>query len=115
MTASYQVDDIVEWADVPNGAMVRSDPKTGLIWHEVRYLRNGVSKGAVAGIHHREGTGTCGVGKWYACPPRRDDPEWLEWPHSSGPVTIVALGLTGSETAADMQRLAESPMMRVAK
>lgn len=109
MTTDYRVGDIVEWADVPNGALVRSDPKTGLTWHEVRYLRNGVSKGAVAGIHHRDGSDTCGVttGKWYACPSQRDDPDWLDWPHTSGPVTIIALNLTGKETPADMQRLTE--------
>jgi len=97
-----QIGDSVEWVDVPNGAMVRTDPDTGLIWHEVRYLRNGRSLGSVAGIHHCD----THFGNWFACPPKRDDPVWMEWPHS-GPVTIVALGLTGKETPADMQRLAE--------
>lgn len=97
-----QVGNSVAWADVPNGAMVRTDPNTGLIWHEVRYQRGDLSLGSVAGIHHRD----THFGNWFACPPKRDDPVWLEWPHS-GPVTIIALGLTGKETPADMQRLSE--------
>jgi len=97
-----QVGDSVDWADVPNGALVRVDPNSGYIWHEVRYLRDGVSRGSIAGVHERSGRGY-----WYACPSNPNDPEWLSWCHSDILRTIVALGLTGDEYAADMRRLVE--------
>lgn len=97
-----QVGDSVAWVDVPDGALARVDPNTGYIWHEVRYLRKGVSKGAVAGIHDHSSRGS-----WFTCPTQLDDPDWLTWAHSDNVRTIVALGLTGEETPVDMQRLTE--------
>ena len=92
---TIQVGDVVAWADVPDGAMVRELAPSKRVW-----------------VRHSRTRGT-----------RRADP-WGRWREEialswillapinlartgSEPVTIVALGLTGQESADDLRRLAE--------
>jgi hypothetical protein len=84
-----KVGDTVAWADVPDGAMVReSDGR-----YQARLNRRG---GTVFSPH-------------WPLPQAWSGPHWWgPWLGAGfGHVTIIALNLTGTETAADLQRLAE--------
>lgn len=87
--AGVRIGDAVAWADVPDGALVR------WLWDghglEYFYRRHEYCVSLVGSYD----------GAW--CPAGRDDGSFA----SSEPVTIVALGLTGRETADDLRRLAE--------
>jgi hypothetical protein len=80
-----KVGDVVAWADVPDGALVRTCDG----WHAVNIGGAGtwVSNGRL----------------WFA--PLCHGWQWAL--NGRGSVTIVALGLTGQETADDLRRLAE--------
>lgn len=90
--------DLTRWADVPDGAMVRSDPPEGFVWHYVRLGDRGSCVGCGPRGH---------IGEWGSIDfdPR---PEWEGWNPPDHPVTIVALGLTGHESATDLRALAEA-------
>lgn len=81
------VGDVVAWADVPSGALVRAD--IGAFYVERGAWRYRVHS-ACASFWAREIAG---------------HPERAR--NTGEQVTIIALGLTGQETAADLQRLAE--------
>lgn len=84
---AVKVGDVVAWADVPDGALVRT--------------RRG---------DHASRNGDCGTwnnvgASWW--PTVGSGWQWaLNGGHTT-PVTIVALGLTGRESADDLRRLAE--------
>lgn len=86
---TYKVGDVVAWDEVPDGALVRHHGSSQL--HPGHALR-------VQG----QGTWAEEQGEWYP---------WAGmWPWAAGgdgEVTIIALDLTGKETAAELQRLAE--------
>jgi hypothetical protein len=85
-----KVGDVVAWADVPDGALVRDEQG----WHAMR-LRN---RGVYVGQPGEE---------WLSANPWPDDGRWW-WDNGDlRTVTIVALGLTGNETAGGLRRLAE--------
>lgn len=73
-----KIGDVVAWADVPDGALVRTERQ--------RWL-----------IRRHDGEGSY-VGE--------DGPSWPWGPYKER-VTIVALGLSGQESADDLRRLAE--------
>lgn len=94
------VGDVVAWDKVPNGALVRSVANTGMTWW---YRRMGES-GDVAGIRRADGAGTF----WSTGEKSEHDRAmWKGWSPDDWRVTVIALGLTGQETAAELQRLAE--------
>jgi len=83
-----KVGDMVAWANVPDGAMVQHRDGDGDTYTEVRANGRG----------------------W--CVNVTDDPDDWDYPAMGGlaapdRVTVVAMGLTGQESAADLQRLAE--------
>jgi hypothetical protein len=88
--SNVKVGDVRAWGDVPDGALVRDDQGD----HAVRHARGRNSHGSWVQV---------------------DDLKWTEWfgawlwriHEDSGEVTVVALGLTGQESAKDLQRLAE--------
>jgi hypothetical protein len=89
-----KVGDMVAWADVPDGAMVRDAEG----WHALRVRARGVFVG-------QPGEG------WLSADPWSDAGRW-HWSTAAlatdgTRVTIVALDLTGQETADDLRRLAE--------
>ena len=93
-----QVGDMVRWDDVPVGALVFSDPLTGLRWW---YFREGET-GNTVGIDRGPGTrADC-----WACADGSHRPVWVGWSKSDTLVRIVALSLTGNETADEVRRLA---------
>jgi hypothetical protein len=86
---TYKVGDVVAWAEVPDGAMVR-DVTRDAFDDEVQVCISGYG---------------CTVAMCSEC--KAWSPEWM-WSGCSGNnYTIIALNLTGQETAADLQRLAE--------
>lgn len=94
-----KVGDVVAWDDVPSGALVRVAANPDFGYHEGAHsLRRG-----------DRGVWVQDEVRWSCWP---DEPQW-EWGGAvdAGCVgedpTIVALNLTGQETAADLQRLAE--------
>lgn len=89
-----KIGDRVAWADVPDGALVSRIRGEGGVFF---YQRNGASGWCVGGRQS--------VGDGYFGPMCNDG--WT-WNHiDRGPVTIVALGLTGDESADDLRRAAE--------
>ncbi|WAS97794.1 hypothetical protein [Nannocystis punicea] len=94
---AFRVGDRVAWAEVPDGALVfdRGDED----WPEPAHALRLAGRGRWVHEAH--------VTDWTL--------ELEEWPWQAGEergqgtngVTLVALGLTGEETAADLQRLAE--------
>lgn len=88
---TIKVGDVVPWVDVPDGALVRERmEERATIW----CLRVG-DLGAVVHVDGR-GWRSFELG-W----------EWDELADPTASVTIVALGLTGQESADDLRRLAE--------
>lgn len=89
MQNEVKVGDLVIWTDAPNGALVRQDSDF--------YLRI-----------NDHGWCVCNGYRWAAFACYADGAISQPWPwYGAGQVTIIALGITGSETAADLQRLAE--------
>jgi hypothetical protein len=90
--------DTIRWADAPDGAMVRSDPKTGLVWHYVK----------LAGAGTVVGFGPPTAQTYWPCgDPESHYPDWQTWAPPDHPVTIIALNLTGSEDPSTLRTLAE--------
>lgn len=87
--SSIKVGNVIPWALVPDGAMVRW-------WFNGRGLEYYYRRHA----HVASLVGAPGM-EWRA--PGRDDGAFAP----SEPVTIVALGLTGRESAGEVRRLAE--------
>lgn len=86
---TVRVGDMVAWANVPDGAMVR-------------WLWDGHGNEFYWRRHAHVASRVCSHdGVW--CKAGRDDGAFAP----SETVTIVALGLTGRESAADLRRLAE--------
>lgn len=86
--SDVKVGDVVAWRDVPDGALVRQG--------RFYYLRI-------------KAKGWCvySADAWRAFARWLDGAESKPWAwHGAGDVTIIALGLTGQETAAELQRLA---------
>lgn len=101
MTAP-KVGDVVAWADVPDGALVRQSVHEGRAPEFCFAARHG-DRSYLCGVT----VPLDGFSQWYRERPvspwdRTYSPN-VEPPH----VTIVALHLTGQETAADLRRLAE--------
>jgi len=88
---TYKVGDVVAWADVPDGALVRESQD----WHALRLRGRGIYVGEPGA-------------DWLSANPWSDEGRW---PWNNGgdgsPVTIVALGVPADATAAELQRLAE--------
>ena len=102
--SEIKVGDVVAWADVPDGALVRSKAQTG--W--TCFYRRAGDFGDAAGL--RRGPHDAGV-FWPASeqlPFWRDVAVWKGWCPDDHSVTVVALGLTGQESADDLRRLAEA-------
>lgn len=97
---TYQVGDVVAWRAVPRGALVRSDPGTGLIWYEVRAAVPD-DVGFVAGISGDDRS------NWWAMDDVRRLPAWVGWSDPEKLVTIVALDVPADATADDLRWLAE--------
>ena len=88
--SEVKVGDVVDWADVPDGAMVRTP---GYMY----VLRQG-GRGTIVALPDSGGWGV--------------DDGWWPWQSIGNSdlaeqVAIVARGLTGQETADDLRRLAE--------
>ena len=101
--SAIKIGDTVAWADVPDGAMVRLA---------------GYTDGLVVVVVKRWGCGQLvwrsDRGKWYCASPEGGVLTWSvaaphpqRLPDNDWPVTIIALGLTGSESAENLQRMAE--------
>ncbi len=97
--ARLEVGDTVAWAEVPDGAMVRVRVRDGDDYFAVR--------------QHGRGAWVFGCDREWCEGVRAKDvnqPLRRGWAWADGEpqmVTIIATGLTGTETAADLQRLAE--------
>ena len=90
-----KIGDTVAWADVPDGAMVRTATRQAGVVHALRIVGHG-----------RFVSGTWGWREWdlrWEWSAEAEAPAWLKHPDP----TIIALGLTGFEAAEDLQRLAE--------
>lgn len=82
--SEIKIGDVVAWDNVPNGALVRDEQG----WYALRLrTRYGV---------HVDPKG----GEWLC--------RWYRENITHARATIVALGLTGQETADDLRRLAEA-------
>jgi hypothetical protein len=90
---AVKVGDVVAWDDMPTGAMVRLNVDS-LFWFGVRLLGRGCWVGHV------------GSDVWRPC--------YAAWSWHRRPITavgdavLVALGLTGNETADELRALAEA-------
>lgn len=92
---TYEIGDTIEWSDVPIGALVRRNRDDGGLSY---YLRCGV-RGWCVGYSH-----PTAIAHWE---PFQNG--WV-WNYGLDPdceVTIIAMDLTGSESADDLRRLAE--------
>lgn len=102
--ADVKIGNVVAWADVPDGALVRLERNEANGIHVVRRGHRWLRRWRIA---------VPGDGSQSARKNRRDGSERWIWLHDQPlfevyeRVTIVALGLTGQETAADLQRMAE--------
>jgi hypothetical protein len=86
---TYKVGDVVAWEQVPSGALVRTGQgRAGF------YLLRVDEHGSCVGATRGRWSPFVGEWKWSNA---ADDEQ----------VTIITLGLTGQETAADLQRMAE--------
>lgn len=74
-----KLDDIIRWADVPDGAMVRSDPDTGIAWHYVKVHGGGFCVGCGPADGSAQGDWGSALGS-----PRR---VWGGWNAPDHPVT----------------------------
>jgi hypothetical protein len=90
-----KIGDVVAWADVPDGALARRDVDDGSFF----YLRRG-EEGWCVGKMQDDGE------HYFEALPANLWP-WRFKAYEAAPVTIVALGLTGQESAEDLRRLAE--------
>jgi hypothetical protein len=88
-----KVGDVVAWADVPDGALVRDQQG----WYAMRLRDRGVYVGTPGNEE-----------PWLSANPWPDEGRWW-WGHSDPHqrVPVVALGLTGQESADDLRQLAE--------
>ena len=92
---AIKIGDTVAWADVPDGAMVRTATRQAGVVHALRIVGHG-----------RFVSGTWGWREWdlrWEWSAEAEAPAWLKHPDP----TIIALGLTGFESAEDLQRMAE--------
>ena len=98
---TIKVGDVVAWADVPDGALVR--------YGDRYYVRLPDDRGWWVGATGRPwavfGRGPAIPGEETAG--RRERGWTWSWHNDNEPVTIVALGLTGRESADDLRRMAE--------
>ena len=98
---TIKVGDVVAWADVPDGALVR--------YGDRYYVRLPDDRGWWVGATGRPwavfGRGPAIPGEETAG--RRERGWTWSWHNDNEPVTIVALGLTGEESADELHRLAE--------
>jgi hypothetical protein len=90
MANDVNVGDVVAWDKVPDGALVRDADG----WHALRMRGRGVYVGEPGE-------------DWLSADPWDDDGRW-SWNNADHrDVTVICVGLTGQETAAELQRLAE--------
>jgi hypothetical protein len=101
-STTHKVGDVVAWADVPDGALVRDKTSNyALRRDDLRPVGGGMAWPA----GHGAGAWVRAAGRpWRGF--EAPFPWSTVWRRDSE-VTIVALGLTGQESAADLQRLAE--------
>jgi hypothetical protein len=86
-----KIGDVVAWADAPSGALLQSSAR-GTI-----FVRIGDRGWVVGDANHV----TCAFGRY--CDGDEEAP-WL-WGIEENPLTILALGLTGSETKETLSML----------
>jgi len=90
----------IEWSDVASGDLVRAVPETGFVWHYVRLEEHGACVGCST---ERSGSWGYMVGT--------ELPRWDEWgPRDDGArhVTVIAEGMTGDETGAQLRSIAQA-------
>jgi hypothetical protein len=87
---ALKVGDVVDWADVPDGALVRDAQG----WHAIRMRGRGVYVGQPGE-------------EWLPANPWSDDGRWHWTRVEDAQATIIAINRTGQETADDLRRLAE--------
>lgn len=92
-----KVGDKIRWVDVPVGAVVLS--LSGYRWW---YYRAADGTGQTVGIDRGPGS----VSFFWAPLDGWHRPGWIGWSPGDAQVEVVALGLTGAETADDIRRLA---------
>lgn len=91
---TVKIGDTVAWADVPDGALVREHDGLHANDYDVRHAGRGWLVWACMARVWRSSLSSLGT-------------SWDEVDDHSDVVTVIALDLTGQETAADLQRLAE--------
>ena len=102
MSETIKVGDVVAWADVPDGALVRQGIYAGRAPEFYFVARRG-NDSLLCGVT----IPLDGISEWYQARPAAP---WRSTfsPNAEPPrVTVLALGLTGQETADDLRRLAE--------
>ncbi len=91
---------VIRWDEVKHGMLVRSDPGTGFVWHYVKIGEHGY----VVGCHgtHPDSRASWGymVGS--------ELPKWSGWSPADALVTVIAEGMTGAETGAELRALSEA-------
>lgn len=87
---TVQVGGAVAWGEVEDGMMVRD----AVGWHAVRLRGRGIFVGEPGE-------------PWLSANPWSDEGRWRWTSVEKDPVTVVALGITGEESADDLRRLAE--------
>lgn len=96
MQNEVKVGDVVAWEDVPSNALVREDDAACAGCFTVRRADRGLMVWAP------------GAQSWRSIVANDLDDDGWPWERgNSTTATIIALNLTGQETAADLQRLAE--------
>ena len=99
-TGVSRVGQSVDWSDVASGDLVRSVRETGFVWHYVRHEEYGACVGCST---DRGGSWGYMVGT--------ELPRWDEWGLRDGEarrVTVIAEGVTGDETGAQLRAIAQA-------
>jgi len=97
-----RVGQVLDWCDVESGMLVRSVPETGFVWHYVRHDEHGTCVGCSS---ERSRSWGFMAGSQL--------PLWKTWGASGTDgklprVTVIAEGITGTETGAQLRALSEA-------
>ena len=99
--STSRVGHTLAWCDVESGMLVRSTPDTGLVWHYVRHGKHGTCVGC-SSKYPGSRSGSWGFMAGYTLP------IWDTWGAPGTDVTVIAEGIDGTETGAQLRALSEA-------